>query len=144
MKIQGRNLVILYRVNDTWKAVAYATVCELDISADMLRVGSIEPGPWKEYRRDKIGWTLTAGHLMSDTAQDVDLETILVNGTKIKIFVTTVQDHPLPGDSYIPKAGYQRQGDAYVNRFTVTSRNRDYVTGSVSMQGTGPLDRTLI
>lgn len=144
MKILGRNLTILYRVDNAWKAVAYATTCELDINADLLEVGSVTPDAWKRYKRKKIGWTLTAGHLASDASQPIDLETVLVNGTAVKVFVTTVLDHPLPGDSYTPTTGYQRQGDALVNRFTVTARNRDYVTGSVSMRGSGPLSRTLI
>ena len=41
-KIKGQDLVVMFRdeTDHSWKAVAYATDCELDINVSMLETGS--------------------------------------------------------------------------------------------------------
>ena len=49
-KIKGQDLVVMFRdeTDRSWKAVAYATDCELDINVSMLETGSQDSGKWAE------------------------------------------------------------------------------------------------
>ena len=35
-KIKANDLIVMYKVNGRWKAIAFATSCEIDISADTI------------------------------------------------------------------------------------------------------------
>lgn len=150
-KIKGQDLVVMFRIGGQWKAIAYATDCELDISRSMLEVGSQNSGDYQEYKPKKIGWRITSAHLLSDVEQDVDVDALLVAGTQVQVTFSTVLPHPepkadppqyQPGYRFLgPPYGYAycRTGMAYVSRHTVTARHRTYVTSSIELQGTGPL-----
>lgn len=151
-KIKGQNLVVLFRGADyQWKALAYATTCELDLNRDMQQVGSASSGNWKHYKPKEMGWTVTSAHLLSDAEQPVDIDKLLVEGTEVQITFTMVKDHPLPQPDppqynpdfrfYGPPYGYPftRTGMALVRRHTVTARNKTFVTSSIELLGNGPL-----
>ena len=152
-KIKGQNLVVLFQdaVTLEWKALAYATQCELDVNRTMLEVGSATSGNWQHFKPKKMGWRITAAHLLSDVDQPVDVDQLLSEGTKVKITFTCVADHPMPKSDppqYEPEYrffgppygyAYTRTGEAYVSRHTVTARHRTYVSSSIELTGTGPL-----
>ncbi len=152
-KIKGQNLVVLFydSATSSWKALAYATQCELDINRSMLEVGSADSGKWQHFKPKKMGWRITCAHLLSDVEQPVDIDEVLTNGTKVKVTFTCVEDHPLPKSDppeykpdfrfFGPPYGYAytRTGEAFVARHTVTARHRTYVSSSIELTGTGPL-----
>ena len=155
-KIKGQNLVVLFQGSDMqWKALAYATQCELDINRAMLEVGSADSGNWQHFKPKKMGWRITCAHLLSDVEQPVDIDELLAEGTKVKITFTCVKDHPMPKNDppeyepdfrfFGPPYGYAytRTGDAFVARHTVTARHRTYVSSSIALTGTGPLFKGL-
>ena len=94
-KIKGQNLVVLFRGADyQWKALAYATTCELDLNRDMQQVGSASSGNWKHYKPKEMGWTVTSAHLLSDAEQPVDIDKLLVNKYEwCSTGMTHVKDH---------------------------------------------------
>lgn len=141
----------MFRIDHVWKAVAYATDCELDIDRTMIEVGSQESGTFREYKPKKIGWRITSAHLMSDKDQPVDIDDLLVEGTQVQVTFSTIMPHPDPQPDppayqpgfrfWGPPYGYAytRTGYAYVQRHTVTARHRTFVTSSIELLGTGPL-----
>ena len=150
-KIKGQDLVILFRIGGEWKAVAYATDCELDISRSMLEKGSEESGKYSEFKPKKITWRMTSAHLLSDVEQPVDIDELLAAGNKVQVTFTTVLPHPDPKSDpptyqpgyrfFGPPYGYAytRTGYAFVQRHTITARHRTFVTSSIELQGTGKL-----
>ena len=150
-KIKGQDLVVMFRINHEWKAVAYATDCELDITRSMLEVGSQDSGKYEEFKPKKISWRITSAHLLSDINQPVDIDDLLTEGTKVEVTFSTVLPHPdpqsdppqyEPGYRFLgPPYGYAytRTGTAYVERHTVTARHRTFVTSSIELRGTGQL-----
>lgn len=139
-KIQGRNLVVLYKDGD-WKAIAYATTCELDINVQMMEIGSPSAGKWVHCKPKRINWTVTAGHLLSNQQQNVDLFALLKNKTRIQIAFTTAFDHSeLPDPpTFRPSYDYNRSGFCYISRLTVTGRRGDFATSSIALAGDGEL-----
>lgn len=152
-KIKGQDLVVLFRVGNAWKAVAFATDCELDTSVSMLETGSKTSGKWAEFKPKKATWRLTSAHLLSDVVQDVDFDSYISSGSQVRVIFTVVDSHPDPSTDppvYSPKMRtvssyvYGRSGYAYVQRHTVTARHRTFVTHSVELCGTGPLSSTVV
>lgn len=153
-KIKGQDLVVMFRdeTDQSWKAVAYATDCELDINVSMLETGSQDSGKWAEQKPKKVSWRVTSAHLLSDVEQPVDFDALIAAGTKVQICFSCVAPHPEPKDDppqYEPQYrffgppygyAYTRTGYAYISRHTVTARHRTYVTSSIELAGTGPLE----
>ena len=48
-KIRANDLIVMYKVNGQWKAIAFSTSCEIDISADTIETSSPDTGRWKTY-----------------------------------------------------------------------------------------------
>ena len=151
-RIKGQNLVVLFRSpsGGEWKAVAFATDCELDVNVSMLEKGSQEHGYEKEFTPGEASWRITASHLLSSATQPVDLDTLLMNRTQMQVTFTCVAGHDDPMSDppqYQPEFrmrapygyAYTRTGLAYVSRHTVTARDRNYVTSSIELTGTGAL-----
>ena len=149
-KIKGQDLVVMFHDGESWKAVAFATDCELDINITMQEKGQEVSGRWKELEPKEISWKVTSSHLLSDVSQPVDFSQLIADGTKMKICFSCVAPHLNPKNdppeyepyySLFPQPGYvyTRTGDVYVARHTVSSRNRAYVTSFVEMIGTGKL-----
>ena len=62
-KIRANDLIVMYKVNGRWKAIAFATSCEIDISADIIETSSPDTGRWKTYKKRKKGWRISTAHL---------------------------------------------------------------------------------
>lgn len=150
-KIKGQDLVVLFDMGASgYKAVAYATDCELDLTIDMQ---PFCPPPsdgqsgirWQQNKPKRISWTVTSAHLLSDQEQPVDFDELIRNKTKVQVVFACVQPHPDPEadpPQYALVPGvhtYAHTGSAYIKRHTVTARNRTYVTSSIELTGTGPL-----
>ena len=143
VKLRGDDVILFFEVGGKWRTLAYGTTCEIDIAADTMEVGSALSGRWKSYKKRRIGWTISSGHLMADAANEVDALALVEAGTPINVNFGTVAHHALPMDAadYVPDARLQLQGAALVERVTITARRGDYVTLSVTLRGTGKLKR---
>ena len=54
-KVRANDLIVMYRVSGVWKAIAFATSCEIDISADMIETSSSVTGKWKTFVKKEKG-----------------------------------------------------------------------------------------
>ena len=140
---------MLIKDNDTWKAVAFMTVCELDESVSVIDIGSATSGKWRHVKPKRMSWQITSGHLASDAQAAVDLESILTTGQRIQVAFIQVASHPSPmtePPTYTPSTNadaFKRYGFCYITRLTVSARNKDFVTMSVTFTGDGPLSTSL-
>lgn len=148
-KIKGQNVVVLIK-DGAWKSVAFMTVCELDESVSVIETGSADSGKWKHVKPKRKSWQMTSGYLVSDAARAVDLEAIMDNEQRIQVAFCQVPDHTMPKTEppvykpeYLNSNALQRSGFCYITRHTVTARNRDFVTQSVTFTGDGQLWRGL-
>lgn len=148
-KIKGQNVVVLVK-DGAWKALAFATVCELDESVSVLETGSAESGRYRNVKPKRISWQMTSGHLYSDAQQAVDIKSIIDSLQRIQVAFCQVTEHPLPmteppvyRPEYLNSNALQYSGFCYITRYTVTARNRDFVTQSITLTGDGPLYRGL-
>ena len=144
-KIQGQNVVVLIK-DGSWKAVAYMTVCELDESVSVIETGSKVSGKWRRVKTKRHSWQITSGYLMSNAAQAVYLKELMDADTRIHVAFCEVPAHldrqtepPVYQPDYLNINALKRSGYCYITRLTVTARNRDYVTQSVTFTGDGKL-----
>ena len=134
----------------SWKAVAYMTVCELDESVSVIETGSKVSGKWRRVKTKRHSWQITSGYLMSNAAQAVYLDELMAADTRIQVAFCEVPAHPdrqtdppVYRPDYINDHALKRSGFCYITRLTVTARNRDFVTQSVTFTGDGELYRDL-
>ena len=142
-KVRANDLIVMYKVSGIWKAIAFATSCEIDISADVVKVGSPDKGKWKNYKKRKKTWKISAAHLMANTKENPDLFDLLESDDPIQVCLSTVEAHPdiISHTEYRQDGRYQLTGSALVVRLTVSARKGDMVTMSAELQGTGPLQQ---
>lgn len=142
-KIKANDLIVMYEVDAAWKAIAFATSCEIDISADTIETSSPDTGKWKTFKKRKKGWRISTAHLMGNVVKTPDLFTLLESEEPIRVCLTTVEAHPgiIQHTEYVQSGHYQLTGSALVVRMTETARKGDMVTLSAELQGTGPLEQ---
>ena len=125
------------------------TVCELDESVSVIDIGSATSGKWRKIKPKRMSWQITSGHLVSDAQQSVDLDSILTTEQRIQVAFIQVDSHPSPlsePPTYTPSSSadaFKRYGFCYITRLTVSARNKDFATMSVTFTGDGPLSKSL-
>lgn len=142
-KIRANDLIVMYRIGGVWKAIAYATSCEIDLSADTMETSSPNTGKWKTYRKRKRGWRISTAHLMGNVKKHPDLLTMLDSDEPIEVCMATVEAHPgiIEHTEYKQDGKYLLQGEALVVRMTVSARKGDMVTMSAELLGNGKLEQ---
>ena len=142
-KIRANDLIVMYNVSNVWKAIAFATSCEIDISVDMIETSSSESGKWKAFKKKEKGWRISTAHLKGNVKKTPDLFDLLESDEPILVCMTTVEAHPdiISHTEYRQDGRYQLTGSSLVVRLTVTARKGDMVTMSAELQGTGPLQQ---
>lgn len=142
-KIRANDLIVMYWVNGEWKAIAFATSAEIDISADTIETSSPETGRWKTYQKRKKGWRISSAHLKGNVKETPDLFELLDSDEPIRVCFTTVEAHPdmIDSKNYKKSGHYELTGEALLIRYTETARKGDMVTLSSEMQGTGKLEQ---
>jgi hypothetical protein len=140
-KIKGDDITVLTYHDGVWTARAFATTCDLDINVEIIRAGSPTNGRYYNKKARRIDWKVNCGHLLSDAGDDFfsDVE----SGDYIQLMFTTTLPRELAEDlpNYTPDTKFQVYGSALISRYTITGKHRDYVTSSVSFEGSGPLHR---
>ena len=142
-KIRANDLIVMYKVNGRLKAIAFATSCEIDVSADTIETSSPDTGRWKTYKKRKKGWRISTAHLKGNVKKTPDLFELLESDDPIQVCLTTVEAHPniIKHTEYKQSGHYQLTGSALVVRLTETARKGDMVTMSAELQGTGKLEQ---
>ena len=142
-KVRANDLIVMYRVSGIWKAIAFATSCEIDISADMIETSSAVTGKWKTFVKKEKGWRISTAHLKGNVKKSPDLFELLESDDPIQVCLSTVEAHPgiISHTEYKQDGRYQLTGSALVVRLTETARKGDMVTMSVELQGTGSLQQ---
>lgn len=142
-KIKANDLVVMYKINGEWRAVAFGTSCEIDITADTIETSSPDTGRWKTYKKRKRTWRINTAHLKGDLKKTPDLLEMLDSDDTIRVCLTTVEAHPdMIGPKEYRKDGrYELTGEALVTRYTETARKGDMVTMSAELQGNGALEQ---
>lgn len=143
MKLRGNDLIVMYEVDGKWKAIAYATTCEIDISADTIETSSPDTGRWKTYKKRKKGWRISTAHLMANVRKTPDLFLLLDRDEPMRVCLTAVEAHPdiIKHTEYKQSGHYQLTGSALVVRHTVTARKGDMVAVSAELLGNGGLEQ---
>ena len=57
-KIKANDLIVMFKVASEWKAIAFGTSCEIDISTDLIETSSPTTGNWKTFKKRKKGWKI--------------------------------------------------------------------------------------
>lgn len=141
-KVKANDLIVMYRVNDAWKAVAFGTSCEIDVSVDTVEISGKTSGKWKKYKKRKRGWKISTAYLKGNVRKTPDLLELLDSDDPILLCFTTVEAHPdiIKHTEYKPDGRYMLKGEGLVVRYTETARKGDMVTVSAEIQGNGPLE----
>lgn len=139
-KIRGNDLLVFFEESGEWKTLAYATTCDVDITAEIMRVGSPDTGKWAKKKKKRLDWTVSSGHLLSDVIQSVDAFKKLVGDNTVRVLVGSVGEHKtaMSPDDYKPDGRYFLEGEALVTRLTIGANRGDMCTLSMSLEGTGP------
>lgn len=142
-KIKANDLIVMYMVDGVWKAIAFATSCEIDVSADTIEISSPTTGRWKTYKKRKRTWRISTAYLKGNVKKTPDLFELLDSDEPIKICFTTVEAHPdiIKATEYKKDGRYELTGEALVVRVTESARKGDMVTLSAELQGNGPLEQ---
>ena len=141
MRYKGKNLMLFVRHGENMKGIAYSTGCELDVDGGLVEVASFDAARWRNYRRDRCGWSLTVQALLSDEAENVHDFLDLIQGGAVYLTFSTVDDapngRPAGGDEsnkQIDKGGY-----AYLTRITYTGQVHSMASFSAEFTGNGEL-----
>lgn len=142
MKLKGRNLIVFWRNSNTedFTTLAYATQCELEVSADTVEVASPDTGAWKTYKKKRKGWEVTEAKLMSKLSE-ADLIAKVESNSTVEVMVASVSDvrQGREAGDYAPDLRFGKVGTAIVTRCTITGNNGDFVNVSMQLLGSGEL-----
>lgn len=139
-KLQGKDLIVFYRTGEEYTTLAYATQCELDITAETVEVSSPYTGRWRTYRKRKLSWRMTNAKLMSRMSEG-DLTQAISSTDTVRVVIGSVahtnEDREVA--DYIPSGDMGYVGNALLVRGTITGNNGDICTLSLELQGDGEL-----
>lgn len=140
-KLKGNDLIVFIEHGGTWKALAYGTTCEIDISAETIAIGSPYTGRWTKKKKRRRSWNVNSGHLFSDDEKIVDVFRKLDSDQEVRVLIGSVVTHrnSVAAENYVPDGRVMLQGNALITRMTITGKVRDFVTMSMQMEGSGEL-----
>ena len=139
-KLQGKDLIVFYRTGDEYTTLAYATQCELDISAETMEVSSPDTGRWRTYRKRRLSWSLKNAKLVSRLSEG-DLAQAIASSARVRVVIGSVAhtNEEREVEDYLPTGDMGYVGNAYLTRGTITGNNGDICTLSLELTGDGPL-----
>lgn len=147
MKVEANNFTIFWR----GKAIAYATTAELDVNADIYKVGSATSGDWQNYKKGRKGWTISAGHLLDlRSAQQLGDDyrspyDMLKSDEEVAVAFGAIEPHgPMEAKDQQLTGAVVYSGRALVRRYTVSAVKGQWVTCQFEAVGCGELDETRV
>lgn len=141
MRYKGKNLTVFVRHGENMKGIAYSTGCELDVDGGLVEVASFEAARWRNYRRDRCGWSVTVQALLSDEAENVHDFLELIQGGAVYLTFSTVDDAPngRPAGGGESNKQVDKGGYAYLTRITYTGQVHSMASFSAEFTGNGKL-----
>lgn len=134
--------MVLCHTQGEWRARAYSTTCEIDVSASSYQVTNPTSARYPKTKTKHITWVVTCNNLLSDKSDD--LYNYLKSGEEIDLLFTTIApsglmqtDPPL----YQHDERYYLTGKVVVTRYRVVAQHRDYARSTVTLTGSGELTR---
>lgn len=140
MKINGKDIIIFMKEGGTWKTMALGTSCDLDVNCEVVIVSSPYIGKWRKVKKKRITWTCSSGHLV-EAERGLGIIEKMKEGTPIRVAIASIATTAESRDfmAMVPDGRFGLQGDAIINRVTVTGKVNDYATISVGFTGSGEL-----
>ena len=124
-------------------ALGAATSCKLAISANALETSSKDNGKWTSKQASKLSWNCSSENLfiMEDYSKLVDT---MIARTPVTIHFSTVSN--ADSDTGVPETGWAKADNGYYGQAIITSidataNDGDNATYSVSLEGTGALQK---
>lgn len=144
MKLDGKNLILFYYVDEQWRTLAYATACELTINAELIKVGSKTTGKWSSYKLKRLGWSASTRHLLCDTLGVTDPFAAIINGTPLLIQIGSVSPHidAVDIETYVPTGIFEFTGTAFIENLNLSANNGDKAVYTISLRGSGLAEST--
>lgn len=133
--------MVFVQHGEATKSVAYSTGCELDVDGGLVEVASFEAARWRNYRRDRCGWSITVQALLSDEAENVHDFLDLIQGGAVYLTFSTVNDAPngRPAGGGASNKQIDKGGFAYLTRITYTGQVHSMASFSAEFTGHGAL-----
>lgn len=146
--IKGSDLMLFTKLDTGLTAIAYATNHTLELQADELETSSKDSGKWKEKQITKLGWSATSENLVSGIGAD-DAYGLLVEKwiarEPIDVHMTLATnadgDAGAPEGGWTPDATKGYKGKALITNISLNGPDAQNATMSVSLSGTGKLEK---
>ena len=84
-KIKANDLIVMFKVAGEWKAIAFGTSCEIDISVDTIEISGETSGKWKKYKKRKRGWKISTAYLKGNVRKTPDLFEMLNSDNPVQV-----------------------------------------------------------
>ena len=139
MKLKGNDLIIFAVVNGVKKALAYSTTCEITLTLELVPISSEQTGKWKGYTARKKDWSVRADAILSDVMQEFEVSAFLESG--VNIYIGSVEAHPnqIGVNEYIPDGKISLNGNALVQRYSISAQKSGKVACALELVGNGEL-----
>lgn len=137
-KIDGSLVTLFIEQNSAWVTLAYATELELDVTAEIISKAATGNGGWVARKKRRLGWNVTAKHLMSDVAQRVEIESLIASQQPVTILLAMV---PTGGFNYgsVSPAEAIVSGAVHLTRMSITAQQGSMSVLNLQMAGNGAL-----
>lgn len=143
--LKGKNLMLFV----SEKALALATSCSLDLTANTEDAASKDSGGWDDPEITGWAWTASSDNMCAaDEADSVDLAyealvALWLAGEPVDVKFGVAAnasdvDVPAPGWT-VPTKGYS--GKAIIDSVKITAANKQNATISVTLKGKGALEK---
>lgn len=141
MKLRGNDLVMFFKVGDVWKTMAYATTCELDINASTIKAASDANGKYQRHIVKNFDWKCSTAHLLASGVQQYSLLEKMKEGAPVRLAIASIEKTDESRDfmRMFPDGKLGVQGDAMVQRLTVSGNVTGYANLFASFIGAGEL-----
>lgn len=141
--IKGDDLMLFSEMGYSF---AFATSHSLSISADAVEISSKDSGKWKTNTVNKLSWEISSENLYTTTSYD-ELFNLMVSREEFPVFFgvkSEVTDSIEEGsDGWTPNEAYTYHGYGIITSLTANAGTGDNATYSVTITGTGALEKGL-
>lgn len=143
-RVLGKSMMLFLQ----GKAIACATSCKLDISAELMETTSKDDGMWKNKEVKSMSYNGSSDCLLikkdadhPEQSHDYDnLMAAILAGEPLDFRFTKVESSKdgVPSSGWeLPSGGYS--GQVFLTSLSITAQDGDYATCSVSYDGSGAL-----
>lgn len=125
------------------KALAAATNCKLTLNANTLETSSKDSGKWTSKQAAKLSWSCTSDNLFTIEDYSALMDACIAREpVAIKFANVSNADHEKGGDADDWTAGTSGYtGNVIITSVDANAPDGDNATYTVSMEGTGALDK---